>query len=328
MKVIEVSNVNAALCKGIQYLLEEGIEEGSRNGAVLVAPGPVCTAYTFPIQRVLFSGKRDANPFFHLMESLWMLAGRNDLEFPKMFNSKFGNYSDDGVRVNGAYGYRWRKQFGYDQIERIIKVLQENPKDRRQVLAMWDGTEDLGSKSVDVPCNTHVYFRVVSDRLDMTVCNRSNDIIWGAYGANAVHFSFLQEYIAAMCGYKVGRYYQISNNFHAYTDVYSKDKLKEIATEALATNLYLTQPSMSIIPLFTNDFNTFDAKLDEFLETGRSLRSNDFFGQVAEPMYQAWKARKDGRPENSMSYINIMPRCDWSIAAEQWLLRRTKNEQA
>lgn len=324
MKVIDAENVNSALHKGLEYLLENGLKEESRNGAVLVAPNPVCTVYNRPLQRVLFSKTRDANPFFHLMESLWMLAGRNDLEFPEIFNSKFGAYSDNGRIINGAYGFRWRKQFGYDQLEYIIRDLKKNPADRRQVLAMWDGTEDLGSKSVDVPCNTHAYFRINSGRLDMTVCNRSNDVIWGAYGANAVHFSFLQEYLAGMVGVEVGRYYQISNNYHAYTSVYSEEKLREISKESAISNLYSTQPNMSGVPLFNSDHDDFMTKLNNFLDTGRSRKSNDFFGLVAEPLYQAWIVRKNGRPENSLSYINYMPMCDWREAAEQWLLRRKK----
>jgi hypothetical protein len=52
--------------------------------------------------------------------------------------------------------------------------------------------------------------------LDLTVCCRSNDAIWGAHGANAVHFSVLQEYLAARIGVGVGTMYQWSNNYHAY----------------------------------------------------------------------------------------------------------------
>jgi hypothetical protein len=46
---------------------------------VLVSQTPVVTCYSAPTQRVLFSPMRDANPFFHLMEALWMLAGRDDV---------------------------------------------------------------------------------------------------------------------------------------------------------------------------------------------------------------------------------------------------------
>jgi hypothetical protein len=50
---------------------------------------------------------RDANPFFHVMETLWMLAGRNDLPWLVRFNKRFASYSDDGGNTQpGAYGYQ------------------------------------------------------------------------------------------------------------------------------------------------------------------------------------------------------------------------------
>ena len=74
MKVIDTRNVNTALRWALPELLKEGVEEPSRNGLVLVMPTPVTTVYQRPQERVVFSPERNANPFFHLMESLWMLA--------------------------------------------------------------------------------------------------------------------------------------------------------------------------------------------------------------------------------------------------------------
>ena len=91
LKSIEVNNVNTAVAQGFQYLVNNGIKSDSRVGKVIVAPGPVCTAYSNPTQRVLFSERRDANPFFHLMESLWMLYGACDLAWPLKFNSRLGS---------------------------------------------------------------------------------------------------------------------------------------------------------------------------------------------------------------------------------------------
>ena len=191
MKIIQARNVNHAVAQTIPYLLKEGVPEDSRNGKVIVAPGPVMTVYENPCERVLFSPLRDANPFFHLMESLWMLVGRMDLAWPEFFNKRFASFSDDGKVVHGAYGYRWRSWWGFDQIRAIVDELKADPKSRRCVLSMWAPIGDLvsfkidekqlgGLKSKDVPCNTHAYFDLRGGRLNMTVCNRSNDAIWGA----------------------------------------------------------------------------------------------------------------------------------------------------
>ena len=216
-----VRNVSEALFVVKQSLEENGVAVSTRGGDVLEFPGPVTTTYTHPRERVLFYPQRDANPFFHFMESLWMLAGRNDVQFVNTFNGRMNQYSDDGITYHGAYGYRWRKWFGYDQFDRVIERLLSFPNDRRTVLTMWDPVKDLveTNNGKDYPCNTQIFFSERKDLLNMTVVNRSNDLIWGAYGANAVHMSMLQEYFAGRLELGVGTYTQFSNNLHAYVDI-------------------------------------------------------------------------------------------------------------
>jgi hypothetical protein len=112
MKVIDVPNVRYALPAGLELLQKEGVWQQSRAGEVLVLPEPVTTIYRYPQQRVLLSPKRDANPFFHLFESLFYLAGRNDAkwldQFVHDFSARFAE--DDGI-LHGSYGYRWRHHF-------------------------------------------------------------------------------------------------------------------------------------------------------------------------------------------------------------------------
>lgn len=339
MQIIDVTNINMAVKHGLEYLIGAGTVEESRNGRVLVAPGPVTTIYNNPRERVLFSPLRDANPFFHIMEALWMLSGRNDVAFPVQFNKRFAEYSDDGKTAWGAYGWRWREFFGYDQLTDIINELKKNPASRRCVLSMWNGMEvnnhggmlqpDLyvatnGGK--DVPCNTHTYFDCRGGKLNMTVCNRSNDAVWGAYGANVVHFSILQEYMSEQIGVPMGVYRQISNNFHAYLDVYDARKLLSIAQESENTNYYTTWPALTEpYPLSSTDEN-FTMDLELFLDQGKiDYTRKTFFSQIAGPMHGAWFARKNGRPETALQLITTMPNCDWKFAAAEWLGRRFKN---
>jgi thymidylate synthase len=222
MHVITVRNVHEALPVAIDYLHSHGVRRDSRNGPVYQSPVPVTTVYERPTERVLFWPERDANPFFHLYESLWMLAGRNDIAPLVKFVPRMATFSDDGKTQNGAYGFRWRNAFDpTDQLQTIAETLTRNRDDRRCVLQMWDAMTDLGSPSKDVPCNTMATFQVNTDgRLDLHVFCRSNDIIWGAYGANAVHFSVLLEYMALWIGVPVGRYYQLSMNWHGYLNTF------------------------------------------------------------------------------------------------------------
>lgn len=332
MNFVKVRNVQRALPEGSRMLLEGGVERGSRNGKVLVMPGPVVTTYELPQERVMLWPQRDANPFFHLMESLWMLAGRNDVAWLAPFAKQIAEYSDDGKTFNGAYGYRWRTHFGKDQLTSIAGALQANKECRRQVLAMWDGRQDLnGKKTKDVPCNTQAYFAVTPDgALDLTVCNRSNDMVWGAYGANAVHFSFLLEWMAARVGVPVGRYHQFSNNFHAYEHHW--DLMRGM--EALAGDPFDLPPEccyslgeVLVLPLVANPV-TWDLDLDTFFRRGQDWDySEPFFELVAKPVLRAHVAfrNKDNRDriDTALRCLEPIPdKCDWKVACQQWLERR------
>ena len=206
---------------------EEGVRRDSRNGPVIMVPGGVTTVYSHPEERVVFWPQRDANPAFHLYEALWMLDGRSDVEGLARYVKQVRQYSDDGITFHGAYGNRWREWFGRDQLEEIASALRANPDDRRQVLQMWSANSDLGRDGKDVPCNLTATFQRNEDGLlDLTVFCRSNDIIWGCYGANAVHFSILLEYMASQIRCPVGTYTQVSVNWHAYVDKY--EELRDI----------------------------------------------------------------------------------------------------
>ena len=153
MKVISARNIQQALPEMVRLIKTHGVKRDSRFGPVLVAPWPVATVYQRPLERVEFWPARDSNPIFHLMEALWMLNGGRDVAFPTMFNSSFAQFSDDGVTFNAAYGHRWRRQFGLDQLRLIAEKLRINPDDRRQVLTMWDPRNDLHQQQTkDLPC--------------------------------------------------------------------------------------------------------------------------------------------------------------------------------
>lgn len=350
MEVIHAHSVSDALATALMKFKNHGEQEESRNGPVLVMPSPVTTVYYQPRNRVLFALERNANPFFHLMESLWMLAGRNDLLFPMLFNQRFREYSDDGASIWGAYGWRWRTFFGYDQVNFIVEELRRNPTSRRAVLAMWNAHEDgpasaplheddnftarddlhvaaRGGK--DVPCNTHAYFDVRGGKLNMTVCNRSNDAWWGAYGANAVHFSILLEYMAAKIGVPVGVYRQMSNNLHLYTDIVDTDNLEKLAHSVYQQDLYMTNPELAPVQLVDCNITDWEQDLRRFI-TRDGLPNphgwhSDFFAHTAVPMYLAHEAWRNKQYEEAERHCAAISAWDWRIACQNWLTARAQN---
>jgi hypothetical protein len=324
MIVINARNVSEALYLGYQHIRSAGIERTSRAGNMLEMPVPVTTVFRKPCERVLFYPQRDANPFFHLIESLWMLAGRNDVESLATYNKRMATYSDDGKTLNGAYGYRWRAYYGRDQLEQAARRMKRYPNDRRTVVAMWDAERDLheSNLSKDIPCNTHIYFSLRDGLLDMTVCCRSNDMIWGAYGANAVHFSVLLEYMAAKVGAKVGTYYQISNSFHAYLDTLQKlDGL--VADYDPYLNITKVRHYDPIPVVTPETLDRFNADLDAFFnpKQGKPLTTT-FFANTIIPMENAWLMWKQKDMGAALGHAHQIEALDWQKACCEWLRRR------
>lgn len=343
MRLIEARNVNGAWHYAKQLLLHSGVRRESRNGPVLEVPGPVTTEFQRPTERVLFDPVRDANPFFHLMEGLWMLAGRNDVAWIEQFNKRMMSYSDDGHTFHAAYGYRWRHHFDLeggagedftDQIEKAVLMLQDDPTSRRVVIQMWDPRSDLwspaevaskGSVPKDLPCNTSIYLKIRDGELVMTVANRSNDIVWGCYGANVVHMSMLQEYLAGRVGVRVGPYHQISDSWHAYIETWNLQQVKI----GLAPDLYEDeQVRVEEMVTLPEDWNT---DLLQFMEGNRDGEDyvNPFFNRVAAPMRNAWLAYKEKDFPRAFDHLTKMPPFnDWQYAGTLWLERRKMAQMA
>lgn len=342
MFVISGNDVNDVYPMALTLLKGVGKLEPSRYGDVIVAPRPVTSHYENPRNRVLLDPDRDANPFFHLMEGLWILSGRNDVSWLARFNAKMADFSDNGATFHAAYGARlrrWQVEGGrhgtMDQLERAVDLLQRNKADRRVVLSIWDPAIDLGVKSNDIPCNDMIKVEIRDNRLNLIVFNRSNDIIWGCYGANVVQFSMIQEYLAGRIGVEMGWMEQVSTNWHAYTNVWEK---------YAATNPFPESPyvmgTVEAYPMVTEG-HKFDDDLKRFMRLATTFPDfdkpevldemgfartngydNPFFTEVAEPMYIAWAYWKADRKREALVIMESVVASDWATAGTEWMQRR------
>ena len=335
MHVIEALNIRDALPRAVALVMEHGIVEETRLGTVTSAAEPVTIHYQYPKQHVLLNPVRDANPFFHLMEAMWMLAGRQDGAFldhyVKGFSEKYGSY---GI-IMDAYGFRWKYGFRFDQLKELINQLRKNPSTRQAVLQMWNGSNDLRSELAK-PCNLVITFRIVGNALDMTVFNRSNDLIWGCCGANAVHFPILQEYMASKVGVVMGEYWQVSTNLHFYKDHYEMlqkraDKSEQVRSMewhlADITGMYgPTMPLMEYPEQFDTDLGETMAWLDEVHRGGEDIYTGDianpFLRDVVIPMARAHHLYKKKCWTWAAEEIESVKAEDWKQAGKEWLERR------
>lgn len=344
MHVLNVRNVHEALPRGVDYLKHAGHRRSSRNGDVLLSTVPVATVYDRPVERVVWWPERDYNVFFNIYESLWMLMGRNDVAPLKRYVKNFDRYSDDGSTLHGAYGHRWRRHYEFDQLEVIADRLKHLPNDRRSVLSMWNPLVDLhwgdddGAK--DVPCNDMATFQLDRDgRLDLVVFCRSNDIVWGAYYANAFHFSMLLEYMAAWIGVPVGTYTQVSVNYHGYLNT-----LQPLidAGVSIAPNDTVSQPatvSGQPLPLLPDkaDFTRLTPQMqfvvesaDNGFEHPNPVAEHALFPSMkaafhilrAHDIYKNFKGSQEVKVLSAQAALHDAPLCDWTTSAHQWFNRR------
>lgn len=302
--------------------------EETRNGRAFVFQDPILITHLIPGRRVLFDPARNANPFFHYMEAIWMLAGGREVGFLTRFAENIQNYSDDGETLHGAYGYRWRHQFQVipprmwqgmgvnpgDQIEIALSMLRKDPNSRRVVLQMWDAELDLNRDSKDLPCNTHIYVRIQNGALDITVCNRSNDLVWGMLGANYVHFTVLQEYMALALGIPVGYYHHFTNNLHVYEAWTEKYSLP-------VSTWYDDHPAFQRVQFSPETFPLDQAK-GFIYSPDRPLQDNTVLSMNARPMLNAWDAWKKNDLDLAKSCAGMIYDDDWRQACLEWLGRK------
>jgi len=315
--LIRARNVNDAYPAGVQLLRTTGIVRPSRYGETIELDEPVVTHYDHPHERVLFDPIRDANPFFHLFEALWILAGRNDVAFLTRFNKRMAEFSDDGTTFHAPYGARLRSE-SKDQLAIAIRMLRQDPSSRRVVCSIWDPVRDLDAVSKDIPCNDTIKFEARDGRLNMTVFCRSNDIVWGCYGANAVQFSMIQQYVAECVGLPIGWYEQVSCNFHAYTGVWEGKCGPWTDQYSVGRAVVRGLLSTGVAPEAW-DFDC--AAFLDHVEDGDLVAwpyAHSFFPLVALPMARAWESYKAGTYAGELSTSSI----DWHVAGHAWIERR------
>ena len=169
-----------------------------------------------------------------IAETMWILAGRNDVEWLANYLPQAPRFSDDGKTWRGGYGPRLRKFAGIDdnidQLKHIIDLLREDPTTRRAVFAIYDPAVD-SAPGKDIPCNNWVHFLARDGKLHAHVAIRSNDAMWGWSGINSFEWSILTQVVAAYAGLMPGTITYDISSLHLYERHY--DKAQRIIDQTL-----------------------------------------------------------------------------------------------
>ena len=158
-----------------------------------------------------------------IAEQIWFQSGaRKPEDFLQDYTKIWNAFTNPGGVVTVAYGYRWRKHFGRDQIAALIKLLKKEPSSRQAVVVTWDpGQDGLGSaKKANVPCPYTFTVNIIGGKLHLHNIVRSNDMMLG-FPFDVAGFCLLQYILAQELGVKVGVYSHSISNAHIYENHYA-----------------------------------------------------------------------------------------------------------
>ena len=194
-----------------------------------------------------------------IKEMLWIYQDQsNSLDvLEEKYNVHYWNDWEvgDSRTIGQRYGAVVKK---HDITNKILKQLEANPWNRRNIISLWDYDAFEESEGL-LPCAFQTMFdvrRVEGEiYLDATLTQRSNDMLV-AHHINAMQYVALQMMIAKHFGWKIGKFFYFINNLHIY------DNQFEQAEELLRREATNCQPRLVLnVPDGTNFF---DIKPEDF----------------------------------------------------------------
>ena len=178
-----MKNVNADYRDLLLELLFDGVTEtNARTGVEIKAlAGTRTLTFDLVSQTVPIPANRRYFPRVAAAELAWQLQGTKDPSFIMQYAPKMWEKFVEGGEIKAAYGYRWLKHFGRDQIAMAIKALTNDPSNRQVFVSAWDPmTDGLGQPGPkNIPCPVGFTLSILGNRLNCSVFVRSSDVFVG-----------------------------------------------------------------------------------------------------------------------------------------------------
>ena len=76
------------------------------------------------LSRHLCAENRNNNPFAAIVETMWVLRGRNDTKTLLPYLPRANQFADDGKHWRAGYGPRLRSYGGVDQLRTVVRILK------------------------------------------------------------------------------------------------------------------------------------------------------------------------------------------------------------
>lgn len=292
-----------------------------------------------PTQRCIILPERNDDIVAKVAETIWQLAGRDDIEWLSRYLPRAREFSDDGSIWRGAYGPRLRKWSGHptiiDQVKYVARKLIDDPDTRQAVISIWNPAIDC-HPGKDIPCNNWLHFYIRDGKLNLNIAQRSSDVVWGFSGIDAFSWSVLHEMMAHWTRTQVGDFTYFISSLHVYERHYKK--LDAILEAYADRTIYdFDPPSVEYYGSLTD----LDAELDNMFKIERALSQVGWSSEL-EHMIDCWEEEnelfytfllilamgnyakmKDHNSVQLAHIINLMPPSDFRMAAVEWVSRRS-----
>lgn len=297
----DYSNASNALPALMHKVLNWGYDVPSRNGLCreltmqqITLKDPLPAEITTPGRKVSLPAQ--------IAETMWLLAGRNDVEWLSHYLPRAKDFSDDGETWRGGYGPRIRKwqlrstidgkPAEIDQLAHVVQLLKEDPGTRRAVIQIYDPAIDT-KPGKDIPCNNWVHLLPRDGVLHGHVAIRSNDLMWGWSGINAFEWTKLLQVVAGLTGLRVGSLTFSISSLHLYEPHWAKAQKIVKETEGRTLPTYKQQPEFEWDP--SDGVLAFDLLVQQWFQVEGQIRkgglSTTLLDQVSnfpEPMLRSW----------------------------------------
>ena len=215
-----------------------------------------------------------------VLEILWIYqVASNDVRWLQDRNIKIWN--EWQIDQNGFYrGKNFGKEFAhtigtaygwivnhYDLTRGLIDTIKNDPNNRRMIISLWQN-EWLPTAALP-SCVWNTQWNVLSDRLNVIVTVRSNDVPLGM-PFNVTQYATLCHLIAHVCGLKAGQMTYVINDAHIY-----ENQIDGIKQQLARKNDALPAPTLKINPNITDFFkfdnskDLLDIKLENYQHLGK-----------------------------------------------------------
>lgn len=166
----------------------------------------------FPIITVRKTGYKNC-----IDELLWIWQKKSNNI--KDLNSKIWDaWADENGSIGKAYGYQAGikhkyKEGMFDQIDRVIYDLKNNPQSRRIITNIYNHA-DLNEMGL-YPCAYSLTFNVTGKKLNCILNQRSQDMLT-ANNWNVCQYAVLVHMLAQVCDLEVGEFVHVIADAHIY----------------------------------------------------------------------------------------------------------------